>query len=157
MLRNDPDKMRIWAGAEAAAITEGSLAEQGAGMGQAIGEFLDNGDYSGEAVANVAATVVITTITKGKYTQGGRFSRSTKKATAERANNRCEYCSTETVQAKKSERGITPPKNEGQTDHVEPRAHGGDNSPENAAHSCRECNRRHSDNPKPHPRDEPKR
>jgi len=157
MLRNDPEKLRIWAGGEAAATTEGSIAEQGAAMGLAVGEFVDSGDYSGAAVAGAAANAMVGAVTKGKYTPGGRFSRSTKQFAADRAGRKCEYCGTDTVQAQKSERGVTPPKNEGVTDHVVPRSRGGDNSPDNAAHACRECNGKFSDTPKPHPRDEPKR
>jgi RHS repeat-associated protein len=70
MFRNDPERMRIWAGGEAAATTEGSLAEQGAAMGQAIGSFIDTGNYSKETVATLAATVVIGVITRGKSTPG---------------------------------------------------------------------------------------
>jgi len=157
MLRNDPEKLRIWAGGEAAATTEGSIAEQGAAMGLAAGEFVDTGDYSGAAVAGAAANAMVGAVTKGRYTPGGRFSRSTKQVAADRAGRKCEYCGADTVQAKKSERGVTPPKNEGVTDHVVPRSRGGDNSPGNAAHACLECNGKFSDTPKPHPRDEPKR
>lgn len=88
-----------------------------------------------------------------KYTPGGNFSKKTKADTAERANHTCEYCGTKTVPAKKSESGVTPPKNEGQTDHVVPKSAGGTNAPSNAAHSCRGCNREMSSSPKPHPRD----
>ncbi|WP_337244669.1 RHS repeat-associated core domain-containing protein [Luteimonas sp. gir] len=157
MLRNDPDKLRIWAGGEAAATTEGSIAEQGAAMGLAAGEFVDTGDYSGAAVAGAAANAMVGVVTKGRYTPSGRFSRSTKRFAADRAERKCEYCGVDTVQAKRSERGVTPPKNEGVTDHIEPRSRGGDNSPDNAAHACRECNGRFSDAPKPHPRDETRR
>ena len=89
-----------------------------------------------------------------KYSPMSRFGRQTKRATAERASNKCEYCGTETVPAKRSQRGVTPPSNEGQTDHVVPRSKGGTNDPDNAAHSCRACNIRNSDKPKPHPRNQ---
>ncbi len=88
---------------------------------------------------------------KPKYTPGGKFSPSVKKLVAERANNTCQYCGTKTVPAKKSEKGVTPPKNEGQTDHVDPASNGGPNSPENAAHACRKCNRDLSNTPKDPP------
>jgi len=89
---------------------------------------------------------------KNQYKSGGKFSKKTKAESAERADNTCEYCGQETVPAKKSEKGVTPPGNEGQTDHIEPRSKGGDNSPENAAHACRDCNRKMSDSDKPNPR-----
>ncbi len=66
MLRNDPEKLRIWAGGEAAATTEGSAAEQGAGMGAALGRFFDTGDYSRDAVGRAAATVFIFAISRGR-------------------------------------------------------------------------------------------
>ena len=105
--------------------------------------------------SNIEAIVLIGSMGRGggsKYVSGGKFSKSTKATAAERADKKCEYCGIETVPAKKSERGVTPPKNEGQTDHIEPRSSGGTNSPENAAHSCRECNRGLSNSKKPSPR-----
>lgn len=87
-----------------------------------------------------------------KYTPGGKFSKATKEEAAERAGFKCEYCGVETVAAKKSERGVTPPRNEAQTDHIKPRSEGGTNAPSNAAHACRECNRDFSNTPKPSPR-----
>ncbi|MFC3654556.1 RHS repeat-associated core domain-containing protein [Xanthomonas hyacinthi] len=88
-----------------------------------------------------------------KYVEGGKFSKATKETAAERASKACEYCGVKTTPAQKSERGVTPPKNEAQTDHIVPRSQGGTNSPENAAHACRECNQKMSDTPKPNPRE----
>ena len=87
-----------------------------------------------------------------KYVSGGRFSKTTKEMAAERAGGRCEYCGVETLPAAKSQRGVTPPKNEGQTDHITARSAGGTNSPDNAAHACRECNRKLSNSSKSSPR-----
>jgi RHS repeat-associated protein len=88
-----------------------------------------------------------------KYTPGGNFSKKTKSDIADQAGHQCEYCGVNTVAAKKSERGVKPPKNEGQTDHVVPRSEGGTNAPSNAAHACRDCNRNLSNSPKPSPRE----
>ena len=88
-----------------------------------------------------------------KYTPGGNFSKKTKNDIADHAGRQCEYCGVNTVAAKKSERGVTPPKNEGQTDHIVPRSEGGTNAPSNAAHACRGCNRDLSNTPKPSPRE----
>jgi RHS repeat-associated protein len=151
MLRNNPEKLRIWASGEAAATTEGSGAEQGAAIGQAAGEFVDKGDFTGKAIAAAATKGIVTAITRGKYKPGGRFSPSTKRVAAERAGGKCEYCAVKTVPGQKSERGVTPPKNEAATDHIEPRSKGGTNSPDNAAHACRECNGKFSDKLKPPP------
>lgn len=71
--------------------------------------------------------------------------------------DKCEYCGVDTVKAKKSEAGVTPPKNEAQTDHIDPKSNGGTNSPDNGAHACRECNRTLSDEPKPNPRENPQK
>lgn len=89
-----------------------------------------------------------------RYKPGANFSKKTKNDIAEQAGNKCEYCGVETVAAKKSERGITPPRNEAQTDHIKPRSEGGTNAPSNAAHACRECNRDLSNTFKPSPRQE---
>jgi RHS repeat-associated protein len=156
MLRDDPQAMRIWSSGEAAAGTAGSGAEDGAALGQAIGQFIDDGDFSGPAVATVAVKAVVTVVTHGKYKPGGRFSPSTKRIANDRASGKCEYCGVKTVPGQKSQRGVKPPKNEGATDHIVPRSKGGTNSPDNAAHACRECNGNFSDNPKPPPpRDNP--
>ena len=88
-----------------------------------------------------------------RYTPGGRFSKATKIEAADRAGYKCEYCGKETTPARKSAKGETPPTNEAQTDHITPKSKGGDNSPDNAAHACRDCNRRLSDSEKPNPRD----
>lgn len=75
-----------------------------------------------------------------RYILGGRMSPKTKEITAKNADNKCEYCGADTVNAKQSETRVTPPKNEGVPDHIKPTSKGGDNSPGNAAHACRECN-----------------
>lgn len=80
MLRNDPEKLRIWAGGEAAATTEGSGAEQGAVMGQTAGEFVDAGDYSGEAVGGAALKIAFAAAVRGKGKGKGGGSEHTKNA-----------------------------------------------------------------------------
>lgn len=70
MLRNDPDRMRVWAGGEAAAMTTGSGAMEGAALGQAVGSFVDTGNYSQQAVTTLAAVVVVGTLTHGKSGAG---------------------------------------------------------------------------------------
>jgi hypothetical protein len=54
--------------------------------------------------------------------------------------NRCENCGQATVSGQKSQKGVTPPGNEINRDHIIPRAHGGDGSPENGQILCRTCN-----------------
>ena len=77
---------------------------------------------------------------------GGRFSPGTKQGAKEAAGGKCQNCGTETTPGQKSEKGVTPPKNEGQTDHIEPASKGGTNAPSNAQHLCRECNIKKSNN-----------
>ena len=68
MLRNNPEMLRRWAAGEAAATTEGSAAESGAGMGMAFGEFVDKGDFSKQAVAGATVKAMVMAVTKGKAT-----------------------------------------------------------------------------------------
>ena len=68
----------------------------------------------------------------------------------------CESCGVETVPAQKSQKGVTPPKNETQVDHIQPKSKGGDGSPSNGQVLCRSCNREKSDKvPEPKKPDEP--
>ena len=106
---------------------------------------------------DVKAGIAAVDSAKSKYKAGADFSQKTKRETAANADSKCEYCGIDTVQAKRSEHGVTPPRNEGVTDRVTPKSKGGDNSPGNAAHACRDCNEGFSNNPKPHPRDDLKR
>ena len=55
---------------------------------------------------------------------------------------RCEFCGVETSPAQKSRRGVTPPTNETQVDHIQARANGGSGTPDNAQVLCRTCNRK---------------
>lgn len=64
-LRNQPDRLRVWADGERAATNaQGSL--EGAELGAAAGRFVDTGDYSKPAVAGVLAQAVILAVTHGK-------------------------------------------------------------------------------------------
>jgi len=64
-LRNQPDRLRVWAeGERAATNAQGSL--DGAGLGTAAGRFVDTGDYSKPAVAGILAQAVILAVTHGK-------------------------------------------------------------------------------------------
>lgn len=64
-LRNQPDRLRVWAeGERAATNAQGSL--DGAGVGAAAGRFVDTGDYSKPAVAGILAQAVVLAVTHGK-------------------------------------------------------------------------------------------
>lgn len=56
----------------------------------------------------------------------------------------CENCGTKTVPGQKSQKGVTPPKNETQVDHVVPQSKGGSGTPSNGQVLCRDCNIRKS-------------
>jgi len=61
----------------------------------------------------------------------------------------CEKCLVTVVPGKKSQRGVTPPSNERQFDHIEPDSLGGANDEGNTQILCRRCNREASDSIKP--------
>lgn len=154
MMGNDPEKMRIWAGGEAAATTEGSGAEVGAAIGTAIGEFVRNGDYSKQSVVAVAVKAMVSAVTKGKvkeFKPGARFTPAQKRdiLAANRVRNGGELKSDKSgealVPSEKSRSGVTPSPQEAQVDHKTPRAAGGTNDPANAQVLSRKENRDKSD------------
>lgn len=59
--------------------------------------------------------------------------------------NRCENCDRKVDPGKKSQKGVTPPGNERQADHIIPKSKGGDGSPPNGQTLCRDCNIKKSD------------
>ena len=108
----------------------------------------------GESVARSFAQAGGPSSTNGypttfNYQPGANFSPGVKKGAAEAADQTCKICGAKTVPAKKSEKGVTPPANEGQTDHIKPKSKGGTNDPSNAQHTCRSCNRKKSDTETP--------
>ncbi|HKN58642.1 MAG TPA: HNH endonuclease [Gemmatimonadaceae bacterium] len=54
-------------------------------------------------------------------------------------------CDRKVDPGKKSEKGVTPPGNERQADHIIPKSKGGDGSPSNGRTLCRDCNIKKSD------------
>jgi RHS repeat-associated protein len=66
MLRDDPEKLRVWEGGERAARNIGSGSRDGAAVGQAIGKFVDAGDYSKEGVAALAVQMTVVALTHGR-------------------------------------------------------------------------------------------
>ncbi|MFV2088583.1 polymorphic toxin-type HINT domain-containing protein, partial [Micromonospora sp. LOL_021] len=60
--------------------------------------------------------------------------------------NVCERCGVEVSKPRKSERGVTPPTNEGQVDHIVPKSRGGSGDRSNGQLLCRLCNREKWDN-----------
>ncbi len=78
--------------------------------------------------------------------EGMGFTRSGKRqidqANAEKygGTNVCENCQVEVTPGRRHERGVTPPGNERQRDHVVPRSKGGSGIPDNGQVLCRTCN-----------------
>ncbi len=79
------------------------------------------------------------------FTKAGK--RQIDKANAEKYGGRnvCENCGDEVVGGKQHERGVRPPGNERQRDHITPRSKGGQGTPDNGQVLCRECNIARSD------------
>jgi hypothetical protein len=83
---------------------------------------------------------------------GTNFSKKEKQKVIEDNKNKnngktvCENCGTETVKSEKSQKGVTPPKNETQVDHITPKSKGGKGQADNGQVLCRDCNRQKSNN-----------
>ncbi|PHR01351.1 MAG: hypothetical protein COB29_14745, partial [Sulfitobacter sp.] len=60
--------------------------------------------------------------------------------------NKCVNCGVQTVPGQRSQRGVTPPGNERQRDHIIPKSKGGDGTFENGQILCRICNINKRDN-----------
>jgi HNH endonuclease len=80
-----------------------------------------------------------------RFTPKGKQEVRAENAQKHEGENRCENCGVTTVEAQKSQKGVTPPGTETQVDHVIPRAKGGNGSPSNGQVLCRECNNEKSD------------
>jgi hypothetical protein len=95
------------------------------------------GDFEGHGVA-------------GKQ-KGTRFSQKKKELVKQdnsirnEGKNRCENCGVETVPPQQHKKGITPPANETQVDHIVPKAKGGKGEPDNGQVLCRDCNLKKAD------------
>ncbi len=90
-------------------------------------------------------------VVAGKKRAGTRFTQKDKEvvkqdnASRNEGKTRCENCGVETVQPQQHKKGVTPPKNETQVDHIIPKAKGGAGEPDNGQVLCRECNLKKSD------------
>jgi hypothetical protein len=52
----------------------------------------------------------------------------------------CENCGVETTKPQQSQKGVTPPENETNVDHINPKSNGGSGTPDNGQVLCRGCN-----------------
>ncbi len=97
------------------------------------------------------AIVNMKTGSKGGPKEGKSFTKKQKsEAKQENIKNndgefRCADCDVQLVDAKKSQKGVKPPGNEAQYDHIYPKKHGGNTTSDNRQILCRDCNRKKSD------------
>ena len=119
--------------------------------------MLETAGETGLAVAVGAAGIKLGqagSTSEGRATvdRGGKAFTRTGKQTVKDANRAanggttvCESCGTATVPGQRSVRGVSPPSNETNVDHVVPKAQGGEGDPLNGQVLCRACNLKKSD------------
>lgn len=79
------------------------------------------------------------------FTPGGKRQIDAENAAKNGGVNQCEKCGVSVVPGQKSQRGVTPPGNQRERDHIIPKSQGGDGSPSNGQVLCRGCNLEKSD------------
>jgi RHS repeat-associated protein len=82
-----------------------------------------------------------------------KVDQQTKEDVKQDANGKCEYCGKTTQDAQKSQKGVTPSNDEGQTDHYKPSSKNGSDDKSNLVHACRGCNRAKGDADPTNPND----
>jgi RHS repeat-associated protein len=79
------------------------------------------------------------------FTPKGRAEIDTENAARHGGANVCENCGSAVVPGQKSQKGVSPPRNERQRDHIIPKSQGGNGDPSNGQVLCRGCNLEKSD------------
>lgn len=110
-------------------------------LGDGIGKTLKTGSRITEAAKGSAGGE-----RAGKsFTPKGKADIDAANAERNGGVNACETCGTNVVAGQKSERGVTPPGNQRERDHIIPKSKGGDGVPSNGQVLCRNCNLKKSD------------
>jgi RHS repeat-associated protein len=94
----------------------GGVALDATGVGAVVGVPVNV--VSAGVIAHGATTD--TAAAANLMKSGGNFSSGTKQGAKDAAGGKCQSCGTETTPGQKSQKGVTPPGNEGQTDHIQP-------------------------------------
>jgi len=74
-----------------------------------------------------------------------KVSQKVKRMIRGRDDSVCRNCGVNTPDPKQSQKGVRPPTDESNIDHIQPQSKGGSNDPENLQNLCRECNSQKSD------------
>jgi hypothetical protein len=74
------------------------------------------------------------------FTPKGKAELDAENAARHGGTNACESCGKEVEPGQKSQKGVSPPKNERQRDHIIPKSKGGNGDPSNGQILCRDCN-----------------
>jgi RHS repeat-associated protein len=132
------------AGAGIAAVGVVGAAESGGvtlvGSAAGVGMMVQGGTASLAGLANAGIYLANNTREGMGFTKAGKKQIDQSNADKYGGKNVCENCGAETVPGKRHEKGVSPPGNERQRDHIEPRSKGGKGIPDNGQVLCRECN-----------------
>ena len=109
--------------------------------GEKAGEVAKGGEKAAGAVRGAAGGE-----RAGKdFTKKGKAEIDAANAEKHGGSNACDNCSQSVVPGQRSERGVAPPGNERQRDHIIAKSKGGDGDPSNGQILCRTCNLNKSD------------
>lgn len=144
---NLPTQKKLDGAAEGAVkgtLSAGTTAAVGAvipggGAGLAVAEELEKDAAKG--AAHLLEEQAGQAIRPGQpFTKSGKKEVWSRNAVKHYGINKCENCAVEVIKPQKHTKGITPPSQEGQVDHMIAKAKGGSGTPQNGQLLCRDCN-----------------